>query len=98
MWYEINSNGQTHVVGQQPPNNWGLFDMQGNIWELCTESGFETDKRKPCEREALASKDIVSYVQRGGSWTSSFMNCQAAFRNGGAVIGSDVGFRVCLNL
>ena len=34
-WYGGNANGQTHSVGMKLPNAWGLFDMNGNIWELC---------------------------------------------------------------
>jgi len=34
-WYEGNSGKQTHPVGQKQPNELGLYDMSGNMWEWC---------------------------------------------------------------
>jgi formylglycine-generating enzyme len=37
-WYQLNSNDHTHEVGLKAPNQLGLHDMNGNIWEWCHDS------------------------------------------------------------
>jgi len=36
-WYSYNSEKKTHKVGQKRPNAWGIYDMHGNVYEICED-------------------------------------------------------------
>ena len=69
-WTTYNSNGRTHEVGQKLPNEYGLYDMLGNVWEIVTDwygpyaEGAATDPDGP----AMPSREGNGRVFRGGSW------------------------------
>ena len=37
-WYDANSDGRSHDVGTKAPNELGIYDMSGNVWEMCWDS------------------------------------------------------------
>jgi formylglycine-generating enzyme required for sulfatase activity len=77
----IANGNQTHPVGQKKANKWGLYDMQGNVWEWCQDwynadyylASSETNPRGP---ESGTQK-----VNRGGSWYSPSERCQTVNRS-----------------
>ncbi len=80
-WYEDNSEGKTRPVGQKKPNQWGLYDMHGNVWEWCEDNGHDNYEGAPTDGSAWITGNSNTAVVRGGSWVNSPNDCRSAFRN-----------------
>ncbi len=96
-WYEGNSDGQTHPVGQKEPNSWGLYDMHGNVWEWCQDWHDTAYYQKADNKDPQGSPSGTHRVLRGGCWCDAPVACRAAFRNWSDPAEHDdvFGFRVC---
>jgi formylglycine-generating enzyme required for sulfatase activity len=79
-WFGGNASGQTHPVRKKKPNPWGLYDMQGNLWELCSDwlSGSYANA-KPVDPTGPPAGFFR--VRRGGSWSNYPNCCRSAFRS-----------------
>jgi formylglycine-generating enzyme required for sulfatase activity len=80
-WYDKNSGGRTHSVGEKEPNAFGLYDMHGNVWEWCEDDGHENYQGAPTDGKAwIDNPRGGARVLRGGSWFFFARHCRSAFR------------------
>ena len=77
-WYNENSGGTSHEVGKKSPNELGIYDMSGNIWEWVQDwkgDFSEEEMTNPTGPEAGDEK-----VCRGGGWNREHDRCRVSYR------------------
>ena len=79
-------------VGSYKPNAWGLYDMHGNVMELCLNG------HGPSPKEKVIGTSGSHRVLRGGSWRHEARHCRSAYRNYYYPVDSvnNFGFRIIL--
>ena len=82
-WCSENSSGTSHEVKLKQPNDLGLYDMSGNLWEWCWDDS--------------ASDNLINYRKnRGGNWYDGTDGCMLSYRNNYYSYErmSNIGFRI----
>ena len=106
-WYIGNVWGKkdqryVHRVGMKKPNAWGIYDMHGNVWELCMDiaqsnyDGAPSDGSAWIKSGSAKKGEVESRVFRGGGLRSTARRCRTASRYSYPRTASSyyVGFRV----
>jgi formylglycine-generating enzyme required for sulfatase activity len=80
-WYRTNEPGHTHPVGKKKPNAWGLYDMHGNVSEVCADWYDEAYYAKSPENDPTGPAAGDFAVIRGASWLSLGSWCRSPARS-----------------
>jgi sulfatase modifying factor 1 len=97
-WNKDNAENKTHPVGLKKPNELGIYDMSGNVWELCSD-WYSADYYKTSPASNPRNDQPAKYrVVRGGSWRSGENRCYNKARNRNIKDHhiSNLGFRLVL--
>ncbi|MDX2256849.1 MAG: formylglycine-generating enzyme family protein [Pseudanabaenaceae cyanobacterium bins.39] len=96
----VKYRGQTTPVGIFPANDFGLYDMHGNVWEWCADPWHDDYQGRPATSAVWEQGGDMQYrVLRGGSWNHDAWECRAANRRKDPFVNwhNYYGFRLALS-
>lgn len=94
-WYEKNSGGKTHEVGQKEPNGFGLYDMLGNVWEPCLDNLLDCSKISEVNPKGEECGTLE--MMRGGWWHGTADECRPGERSYTNDMFGGMGIRIVIN-
>lgn len=99
-WYYGNSASKTHEVGKKQPNELGLYDMSGNVYEWCQDDWHNNYEGAPKDGSAWGNGSGSARVIRGGRWSINARGCRVSSRisDGPGYRSSRLGFRLARSL
>jgi len=97
-WYGTIFLGRTQEVGKKAPNELGIYDLSGNVYEWCSDwYGDYSSSAQTNPYISTASPYGCYRVVRGGGWYSDASDTRVALRYGDSPTNADfnLGFRIC---
>jgi formylglycine-generating enzyme len=93
-WYNDNSESKTHEVGKKPANDYGLYDMHGNVYEWCWD--WYASYSNGTQTDPMGASSGASRVLRGGYWFDLDVGLRSARRYGSGPTNrdADLGLRL----
>ena len=93
-WFSENSNSKSRQVGTKQPNELGIYDMSGNVYEWCND--WSDDYPEEPQTDPQGPSEGIIKAGRGGSWHSASKNLRVSNRDNDPpeFICHNVGFRL----
>lgn len=95
--FENNTEGRPFPVKSLAPNELGVYDMSGNVWEWC-DDWYDNNYSNSPKEDPKGSEFGTHNVVRGGSWSDNAAGCRVSCRliNRPTFMSSNLGFRLAL--
>ena len=84
-WYAVNADEKSHPVASKKPNELGLYDMSGNVYEWCEDKYLMYDGTEPQYSQKMLKSDKKRefHIERGGCWNYGPTMCRNTYRHAG---------------